>query len=62
MDNLKNSEKLQAVINTLPILNIPATFENVNRMTGIYKILCEVRDSLEAEDVTVEAVEVENDG
>lgn len=46
MGDYKNSEKLQAVINTLKLLEMPPTYENVDRMTGIYKILCEVRDGI----------------
>ena len=44
-----NADKIQAVINTLKNLNIPATYENVRRMTGIYETLAEVRDSLNEE-------------
>lgn len=48
---LKNSEKIQAVINTLRLLEMPTSFENVNRMTGIYQLLISVRDELlEAEE------------
>ena len=37
---MNDSEKIQAVINTLEQLMIPATFDNVNRMMGIYQTLC----------------------
>ena len=40
-------EKIQAVINTLEKLTIPATYDNVNMMLGIYQTLIEVRDSEE---------------
>ncbi len=47
---MDNATKIQAVINTLSLLEIPATYNNVDRMTGIYKTLIEVRDSLSAND------------
>lgn len=52
---MSNAEKLQAVINTLSLLNMPPTFDNVNHMTGIYQTLAQIRDEL------MEA-EVEADG
>ena len=42
---MNNAEKIQAVINTLEQLMIPATYDNVNRMLGVYQTLLEVRDS-----------------
>ena len=56
--DLKNAEKIQAVINTLATLEMPATFDNVNRMTGIYKTLAEVRDAVHM----AETEEAEEDG
>lgn len=53
---LKNSEKIQAVINTLRLLEMPSSFDNVNRMTGIYQLLISVRDEL------FEAEEEKHDG
>ena len=50
MEGLSNAEKLQAVINTLATLNMPSTFDNVNRMTGIYRTRTEVRDDLHREE------------
>lgn len=45
--------KLQAVINTLELLKMPASYENVNYLMGIYKTLAEVRDALKnAEDIS----------
>jgi len=41
--------KIQAVINTLEILNMPSTYDNVNHMMGIYNTLVEVRDELKEE-------------
>ena len=43
---MNEAEKIQIVLNTLETLMIPATFDNVNRMMGIYKTLADVRDSL----------------
>ena len=42
------AEKIQICINTLAVLNMPSTFDNVNHMTGIYRLLSEVRDELAA--------------
>lgn len=42
---MNEKEKIQAVINTLEKLMIPATYDNVNRMLGVYQTLIEVRDS-----------------
>lgn len=50
----KNYEKLQAVINTLKLLEMPPTYDNVDKMTGIYKTLCEVRDELYEAEVEVD--------
>ena len=42
----EQAKKIQIVINTLETLNIPATFYNVNRLTGVYNTLIKVRDKL----------------
>ena len=52
---LTNAEKIQAVLNTLELLSIPPTFDNVNRMTGIYQTLAEVRDDLKSAEVKANA-------
>jgi len=44
---MNDYEKIQAVINTLESLQIPATFENVSRLTGVFRTLAEVRDNLQ---------------
>ena len=49
---MNEQEKIQAVINTLEKLMIPATYDNVNRMLGVYQTLIEVRDSKPEEAVT----------
>ena len=41
---MNDREKIQAVLNTMEQLMIPATYDNVNRMLGIYQTLMEVRD------------------
>lgn len=46
---MSNAEKIQAVINTLEMMMIPASFDNVNRMMGIYQTLIEMRDSMDAQ-------------
>ena len=38
--------KIQVVINTLEVMNIPSTFDNVNHLMGIYQYLADVRDQL----------------
>lgn len=57
---MDNATKIQAVINTLALLEIPASYSNVDRMLGIYKTLAEVRDSLAAPDEPKE--EEQDDG
>ena len=52
MDELRT--KIQAVINTLEILEMPTTYNNVNRMLGIYNTLVEVRDSLKESEKAAE--------
>ena len=54
-----NAEKVRAVINTLETLNIPSTFDNVNKMTGIYSTLVEVLDSLNAKEGAEDAGKAE---
>lgn len=48
MNNLSNSDKIQIVINTLKVLEVPPTYDNVNRLTGIYNYLIDVRDAIHA--------------
>lgn len=50
MDELTRAEKIQIVINTLRTLDMPPTFDNVNRMTGIYNILFEIQKEEAPED------------
>ena len=43
---MDNAESIQRVENTLAQITIPATYENVNRMLGIYQTLEEVKSDL----------------
>lgn len=45
---MSNSEKIQVVMNTLQQLIVPATFDNADKLVGIYQYLVEVRDDLKA--------------
>lgn len=47
---MTNSEKSQAVINTLEQLTIPATYSNVSKMLGVYNTMVEIRDDLRAKE------------
>ena len=44
---MDTAQKVQIVINTMEKLTIPATFDNVNRMTGIYQMLFDIRNGEE---------------
>ena len=46
---MENATKIQAVINTLETVMIPATYDNVNKILGIYRTLAEVRDDVNRE-------------
>ena len=43
---MDNANRIQAVINTLQTLEMPPTYDNANKMLGIYKTLVEIRDEL----------------
>ena len=43
-DRMNNSMKIQAVLNTLETLTMAPTYDNSNKMLGIYRTLMEVRD------------------
>ena len=47
---MNNADRIQAVLNTLERLMLPATFDNVNMVLGIYNTLVEVRDDLRKEE------------
>ena len=42
----EQATKVQAVINTLESLNIPATYDNMNKLLGCLQALAEVRDAI----------------
>lgn len=49
MDELTNAEKIQLIMNTLETLDMKPTYENVNKMRGIYKTLAAIRDDISAD-------------
>ena len=53
----EQAEKIQICINTLAVLNMPPTNDNVSHMTGIYRLLYEVRDQLAAAETEEKADE-----
>ena len=40
--------KVQVVINTMETLNMPPTYDNVNHVYGMYRLLMDIRDELAA--------------
>ena len=54
---MSNAEKIQMAMNTIGVLNIPATIENVSRLAGVYGILQEVRNDLAASEKPQEGKE-----
>lgn len=50
MNELTNAEKLQAVMNTLETLDIKPTYDNTNKLLGVYRFLAEVRDNIQNEE------------
>ena len=54
---MTNSTKLQAVMNTLSIMEIKPTFDNTNKLLGIYQTLMEVQG-----DLIARGEEAEEDG
>ena len=56
---MKNSEKIQMVINTLEILDMKPTYDNTNRMLGIYQTLLAVRDDLKTKEAEEDAGEAD---
>lgn len=47
---MSNTEKIQAVINTLETMEIRSTYDNMNKLLGVYQTLAQVRDELAAEE------------
>ena len=56
---MTNSEKIQMVINTLEILDMKPTYDNTNRMFGIYQTLFAVRDDLKTKEAEEDAGEAD---
>ena len=56
---MTNSTKLQAVMNTLSIMEIKPTFDNTNKLLGIYQTLMEVQGDLIAREEAGEDVELD---
>lgn len=54
----EHADKIQLVMNTLETIVLTGSYENMNKMMGIYATLAEVRDALKAAD----KAEVETDG
>ena len=52
--------KIQIVINTIQALEIKASFENMNHLMAVLKLLAEIRDSLATPDEEVKLEVVEN--
>ena len=61
LNNLTKAERIQAVINTLQVLELPATFDNCNKMTGIYAQLMKIRDELHEEEAAENAGDAETE-
>ena len=59
MNELTNAEKIQVVINTLEVMDIKPTFDNTNKLLGIYRTLAEVRDAIHNEEVAEDAGEAD---
>lgn len=55
MKEFTNIEKLQAVLNTLPLLEMRPTHDNAARMTGIYNTLIEVQNDLKEREADADA-------
>lgn len=54
---MTNAEKIQAVINTLEQLEIRGTYDNTNRLLGVYQTLAEVRGELKEKEAGEDAGE-----
>ena len=44
----EHADKIQLVMNTLETIVLTGSYENMNKMMGIYATLAEVRDALKA--------------
>lgn len=57
---MNNAEKIQAVLNTLDQIEVKASYDNMNRLLGIHKVLIGVRDDLAKPVNAAEEVKEEN--
>lgn len=48
---MTNAEKIQAVIDTLQQLQLPATYDNMSRLLGSLQALGEIRDEMTKDEV-----------
>ena len=58
----EKAKQIQIVMNTIGVMEIPPTWENVNRLTGIYQLLRQLRDELDEKPAEETDGEVEDDG
>ena len=59
MNEMTNAEKLQAIMNTLETLDIKPSYDNCNKLLGIYRTLAEVRDKIHNEEASDDAGEAD---
>lgn len=59
MNELTSAEKIQVVMNTLETLDIKPTYDNTNKLLGIYRTLAEVRDEIHNEEAADDAGEAD---
>ena len=51
---MNNSERIQAVIDTLQMLQMPTTYDNMSRLLGSLQALAEIRDNIKEKTGEVE--------
>jgi len=54
MNGERNAEELQKVINTLELLDIRPTYDNMSKLLGCMQVLVEVRDDIKKQEVAVD--------
>ena len=59
MEELTIAEKLQVIMNTLETLDIKPTYDNTNKLLGIYRTLADVRDEIHNEEASDNAGEAD---
>ena len=58
----ENAVKAQIIMNTLGQLNVPATAENVNKLTVIWQLLTQIRDDPGPAQAETLRIEEKDDG